>query len=96
MCRNHPVKRWRELFEAVAQVASQVTAEDVTVTAAKGPSTTVVAPALSVNVDGFKLVASATGPAGGQLIVNFFDLDLELLFSNNPFIQTKYVLVLLN
>lgn len=58
----------------------------------KGPSTTAVAPALAVNVEGVKLIAAATGPAGGQLVVNFFDLDLELLFSNNPFIQTKYVL----
>lgn len=66
-----------------------MTAEDVAAAPVKGPSATVLAPALSVNVEGVKLVAAATGPAGGQLVVNFFDLDLELLFSNNPFIQTK-------
>lgn len=72
-------------------MASEVTAEDVAAAPVKGPSAAVVAPALAVNVEGVKLIAAATGPAGGQLVVNFFDLDLELLFSNNPFIQTKYV-----
>jgi len=89
--RDHPVERWRNLFREVlahvaeatgSQAADATDREDRTQTQTRLAQTE---PALDLKIEGRKLVLTYQNLAACRL--NYYVMDLELLFSRNPFVQ---------
>ncbi|HNV68727.1 MAG TPA: hypothetical protein PKO06_03450, partial [Candidatus Ozemobacteraceae bacterium] len=88
--KDYPVDRWRKLFQEMLQQADEI--------AGKGPVVidqedrnqvqahlAATEPNLELKVEGGRLQLAHQNLKGCR--VNFYQMDLELLFSRNPFVQ---------
>lgn len=89
---QHPVDRWRNAFRAVAQQIEEAQSETTEVLDSENRSqvqTRLAAtePSLEFQVEAQKVALSYHNLK--RVTVNYYLMDIELLFSRNPFVQTQ-------
>ncbi|MCI5145292.1 MAG: hypothetical protein D3923_07110, partial [Candidatus Electrothrix sp. AR3] len=93
--RDYPVDRWQDLFQTVLAQCDEIAGDGIAGTDAtlvdeenRNQTQTMLAdatPHLQVNLEGGALQVEHSNLPG--LRVNYFPMDLELLFSRQPFVQ---------
>jgi hypothetical protein len=89
---QHPVDRWRNAFQSVAQQIEEAQSESTEVLDSenRGQIQTRLAstePNLEFQVEAQKVALSYHNLK--RVTVNYYLIDIELLFSRNPFVQTQ-------
>lgn len=87
---EYPVNRWRDAFKAISQQVAEINGGDAKVVDDKSreqaqAELAAKEPSFDFSVEAKKVKVTHQNIA--ELTVNFYLMDLELLFSNNPFVQ---------
>jgi hypothetical protein len=87
---EHPVDRWRRRFAALVQMLDEIDAKSVTAIDRDNRDQVMTEqaarqPALELKASGSDIVIGHDNLAACQL--RFFEMDIELLFSRQPFVQ---------
>ncbi|MCI5209485.1 MAG: hypothetical protein D3910_11985, partial [Candidatus Electrothrix sp. ATG2] len=98
--RDYPVDRWQDLFQTVSAQCAELAGDEIAGDGIAGTEATLVdeedrsqtqtlladaTPHLQVNLEGRVLQVEHSNLPG--LRVNYFPMDIELLFSRQPFVQ---------
>jgi hypothetical protein len=86
----HPVDRWRKTFQAVVAQLDEAAGQDAAVLDARNRDQQQAAlaasePSFEIKVEGRQLTLDYQNLVSAR--VNFYLMDVELLFSRNPFVQ---------
>ena len=87
---NHPVDRWKQNFAEIRQQLDEAEGKEPSVVDGEDPTQVqarlaATEPSLELGVEGPK--ATLTVKNVKEVKVNYYLMDLELLFSTNPFVQ---------
>jgi hypothetical protein len=87
---EHPVDRWKNTFAAVIAQIDEAEGKDTKITDAENrdqqqDKLAATAPSLDFVVEAKQIVINAQNITGAT--INFYEMDVELLFSRNPFVQ---------
>lgn len=87
---EHPVDRWKNTFAAVIAQLDEAEGKDTKITDAENrdqqqDKLAATAPSLDFVVEAKQIVINAQNISGAT--INFYEMDVELLFSRNPFVQ---------
>lgn len=88
--KNYPVDRWRNLFTEVLAQADEIAGKETTVVDAENRTQTQTlladtAPHLQLEIEGSTLKLEHANVKDCR--INYYPMDLELLFSREPFVQ---------
>jgi len=87
---EHPVDRWKNTFATVLAQLDEAEGKDTKITDAENrdqqqDKLAATAPSLDFTVEAKQIVINSQNIAGAT--INFYEMDVELLFSRNPFVQ---------
>ncbi len=87
---EHPVDRWKNTFAAVIAQIDEAEGKDTKITDAENrdqqqDKLAATAPSLDFVVEAKQIVINSQNISGAT--INFYEMDVELLFSRNPFVQ---------
>lgn len=87
---EHPVDRWKNTFAAVLAQLDEAEGKETKITDAENrdqqqAKLAATAPSLDFTVEAKQIVINSQNIAGAT--INFYEMDVELLFSRNPFVQ---------
>lgn len=87
---SYPVLRWRDAFKAISQQVAEIQGAEAAVVDDKSreqvqAELAAKEPSFDFSVESRKIKVNHQNIA--EITVNFYLMDLELLFSNNPFVQ---------
>ena len=90
--QQHPVKRWRDLFAAVLAQVEEIqsgapTADNAEDQAAKQTALARQTPSFDFDVESRQTKIQFQNLK--SIVVNYYKMDIELLFSRNPFVQQQ-------
>ncbi len=87
---EHPVDRWKNTFAAVLAQLDEAEGKDTKITDAENrdqqqDKLAATAPSLDFTVEAKQIVLNSQNIA--RATINFYEMDVELLFSRKPFVQ---------
>ena len=87
---NYPVDRWRELFQGVSQTVAEIDGESTASSTASADAQSELAksaPSFEFSVESRQTTIRYQNLT--EVAINYYQMDIELLFSRNPFVQKR-------